>query len=91
YSWVQKSGSTLTTAASGAKLTLNSVTTGSYSFEVTVSDAQLSSTAVVAVTVKDNQVTTEVKPKSGGAFGGWALLLLAAMTGLFIRRRTVSK
>lgn len=88
YSWVQKSGSTLTTSANGAQLTLNNVAAGSYSFEVTVSDGSLSSTAVVSVTVQNNQVVTEVKPKSsGGSFGGWGLFMLVAMAGRIFRRK----
>lgn len=87
YSWQQSSGSTVATTADGAKLTLNSVPAGSYSFEVTVSDGELSSTAVVTVTVQNNQVITEVKPKSSGSFGGWGLLMLVAMAGRLFRRK----
>ena len=89
YSWVQKSGSTLSTTANGAKLTLNNAPSGSYSFEVTVSDQGLSSKAVVNVTVKDQQVVVEVQPKSsGGSMGHWMLMLLAIAGGRFWRRRT---
>ncbi|WP_337879474.1 S8 family serine peptidase [Rheinheimera sp.] len=87
YSWKQTAGSVLTTTAAGAKLTLSSVAAGNYSFEVTVSDGELSSTAVVAVTVQNNQVTTTVTPKSSGAFGIWSLLLVLAMAGRGFRRK----
>ncbi|ALZ75298.1 S8 family serine peptidase [Rheinheimera sp. F8] len=88
YSWVQKSGTTLNTTANGARLTLNNAASGSYSFEVTVSDQALSSVAIVNVTVKEQQVAVEVKPKSsGGSSGNWMLLLLTIVGGRFWRRR----
>lgn len=88
YSWLQKSGNTLNTTANGAKLTLNNAPSGSYSFEVVVADQGLSSTTIVNVTVKDQQVVVEVKPKSsGGAIGHWMLMLLAVAGGRFWRRR----
>lgn len=91
YSWVQKSGSTLSTTANGAKLTLNNAPSGSYSFEVTVSDQGLSSKAIVNVTVKEQQVVVEVQPKSsGGSMGHWMLMWLAMAGGRFWRRRKQS-
>ncbi|WP_261373306.1 hypothetical protein [Rheinheimera sediminis] len=35
----------------------------------------------VTVTVQNNQVTIEVKPKSSGSFDGWGLLMLVAFAG----------
>jgi subtilisin family serine protease len=91
FSWAQVSGNTLTTSASGAKLMLSNTPSGSYTFEVTVADQAMSSKAEVKVTVKDNQVTTVVTPKSsGGASDLWALLLLAVSGMRFWRRRNAS-
>ncbi len=91
YNWVQTAGSTLSTTATGSKLSLSNVASGSYNFEVTVSDGQLSSKADVSLKVNDQQVVTEVKPQeSGGAFGFNLVGLFGVLALVWRRRRAYS-
>ena len=89
FTWEQKSGATLSSTATGSKLTLSNVASGNYSFMVTVSDGTLTSKAEVSLKVEDKQVVTEVTPESsGGSMGFGSLFMLMSLLGLAYRRRT---
>ncbi len=85
YSWKQTAGATVSSVADGAKLTLSQVPAGNFSFEVVVSDGQLTDSAIVTLSVTDKDVSTDVSKKSSGSFGAWLLALMAAL--VLVRRQ----
>ncbi|MFV8783398.1 S8 family serine peptidase [Microbulbifer sp. SA54] len=94
FSWAQTQGASVALDnANQAVASFIPEEAGSYSFEVTVSDGELSSSNVVNITVSEDDSTAEVvepepkkKKKSGGSTSAWMLLMLG-IAGVLRRRR----
>ncbi len=85
FSWQQQSGASVTVQQQASRLHLTQVPQGNYSFQLTVSDGQLTDTVTVSLVVSAAAAEIEVKRKSSGSATMFSLLGLLAL--LMLRRR----
>jgi len=84
YSWTQTGGTTVSlSGATSAKPTFKSSFTGTFTFQLIVTD-QFGRSSTAATT----SVVVNSHPGSGGAFGLWLLLPGFALAGLRRRKRS---